>query len=137
MSRGYDFDERDEDRAGQENPKRVVNNFGRAGRPSAPEKSFAERSRDRRGINERRSLQRIERLSRLSDRERGTLREIGRFRTVSSEALLKHRYNGMADAMRKEIGRLQQQGLLQGGPFPLARSGIRSWLWPSQERVRS
>lgn len=49
----------------------------------------------------------------LSDRERSVLRDVGRFRTVSADALLKHQYNGMAAAMRKDLMHLQQEGLLQ------------------------
>jgi hypothetical protein len=49
----------------------------------------------------------------LNPRERNVLRDIGRFRIISADDLLKHQYNGMASAMRQELMHLQQQGLLQ------------------------
>ena len=63
--------------------------------------------------NERFNFRAVEKWYRLSDRERGTLREIGWFRTIDAEALFKYRYSGQPAAFRGEITRLQQQGLLQ------------------------
>jgi len=49
----------------------------------------------------------------LNARERSVLRDIGRFRIVSMDALLKHQYGGMAAALRNEMTHLRQQGLVQ------------------------
>jgi hypothetical protein len=68
---------------------------------------------DRDARRDRINMRAIERWYALSERERGTLREIGRFRTIDTEALAKHRYPGKPSAFRQEISRLQQQGLLQ------------------------
>ena len=112
MSRGNDFDERDDDRIGEED--RSVRDPGRtSGTAQQPERPSPELVRIERRAQGRGSLRTIEKLSRLSDRERRTLREIGRFRTIATDALTKHQYTGMAGAMRKEIARLQQHGLLQ------------------------
>ena len=86
MSRGYDFEERDDGRAAQENPSRVVNNLGRTGSPKAPKEPLAELARDQGRRHERGSPRAVKRSPRLSDRERGTPREIGRFRAISSES---------------------------------------------------
>ena len=87
MSRGYDIDDRGD--RNQRDPERLPNR-----RPD--------------NLREVRGGRRYE----LNARERDVLRDIGRFRTIDTEALLKHRYSGMASAMRKEIASLQQQGLL-------------------------
>jgi hypothetical protein len=54
----------------------------------------------------------IEKWRGLSDRERSALREIGRFRTISTEALFRYRYHDKPAAFEREISRLQRQGLL-------------------------
>ena len=59
----------------------------------------------------RAEIRALRRRYELSERERGALREIGCFRTIDTEALLKHRYSGSDSAMRNEIAGLQQQGL--------------------------
>ncbi len=68
------------------------------------------RSRDRR--EDRGDVRDRNKHRDLSARERGVLRDIGRFRIVSADALLKYHYNGMAAAMRKELMDLQAKGLL-------------------------
>jgi hypothetical protein len=125
MSRGYDFDDRDGDRnQEQRHPTKPdpqpAAYVGTRGGSSKPERARTEpgRERDREvladaRVNERLSMRAIEKWYRLSERERGTLREIGRFRTIDAEALSKYRYAGKPAAFRHEIGRLQQQGLLQ------------------------
>jgi hypothetical protein len=125
MSRGYDFDDRDAQR--DEEPKlprpaeRPPHSQGRGGgsgdnearsRQRAGRRQDPERFPDSRGGGRREIRMRGRRYD-LSARERETLREIGRFRIIDTEALLKHPYSGMAGAMRNEIARLQQQGLLQ------------------------
>jgi hypothetical protein len=124
MSRGYGFDNREDDRdqepeqSPQAGSKPPVN--GRAGGDSTnPEhrRSEQRRNRDRSAprrerVKERLSMRSIEKWHGLSDRERATLREVGRFRTIDAEALLKYRYPGKAAAFQKEIARLQQRGLL-------------------------
>ena len=125
MSRGYNSDERDGDR--NQKPEQPAKRepkptgYGRTGGTSSkPDRARLEpgRQRDREAppkarLNERLSFRAIEKWYRLSDRERGTLREIGRFRTIDAEALFKYRYAGKPAAFRQEIARLQQQGLLQ------------------------
>ena len=125
MSRGYNSDERDgyrnqePEQPAKREPKPTA--YGRtAGTSSKPDRARLEpgRQRDREAklkarVNERLSFRAIEKWYRLSDRERGTLREIGRFRTIDAEALFKYRYAGKPAAFRQEIARLQQQGLLQ------------------------
>jgi len=125
MSRGYDSDERDGDRnqepapAGKPDPRPTA--YGRtAGTSSKAARDRAEPGRERNRevapksrVNERLSFRAIEKWYGLSEREHGTLREIGRFRTIDAEALFKYRYAGKPAAFRQEIARLQQQGLLQ------------------------
>lgn len=50
---------------------------------------------------------------RLSPAERQTMNDIGRFRTVSLADLSHHRYEGDAALMRRDIGALRGQGLVQ------------------------
>jgi hypothetical protein len=123
MSRGYDFDDREPGRK-EEGEAQIPNEerlqAGRCG--AAPNSSHP--GRRRRGSvrateqpTDARTLAREEeripdRRYELTARERSTLRDVGRFRTIS-DALLKHQYNGMAAAMRRELGRLQHQGFLQ------------------------
>jgi len=125
MSRGYDCDERDGDRDQKpeqpSQPDAEPTTSTRTGGTSSKAQGDRaepgrERNRDappRARVNERLSFRAIEKWYRLSDRERGTLREIGRFRTIDAEVLFKYRYAGKPAAFRKEIARLQQQGLLQ------------------------
>lgn len=125
MSRGYELDERDGERdQEQEQPSQADSPhkaaYGRAGSdPDSPERQRGQqrRQRDRSAPrknrrDERLSVRAIEKWHRLSDRERETLHEIGRFRTIDAEALFKYRYDGKPAAFQKEIARLQQQGLL-------------------------
>lgn len=77
-----------------------------------PGKDLDREHSSRARTNERLSTRAIEKWHGLSDRERGTLREIGRFRTISTEALFKNRYHDKPAAFEKEISRLQRQGLL-------------------------
>jgi hypothetical protein len=124
MSRGHDFDERDDDR--EQNPaakrqadrtalpqsgKAASSNAARSTRQRGPKRD-AERLPQARD-NKRVSLRALEKWHSLSDRERGTLREIGRFRAIDADALLKYRYWDKPAAFRQEIARLQQQGLLK------------------------
>lgn len=123
MSRGYDRD-RDSD-INREQEQSVTRGpepdaRGRTGGASTTERPRPARHRERDGqapsdprSNERLSARAIEKWYALSDRERGTLREIGRFRTIDAEALLKYRYAGKPAAFRDEIRRLQRQGFLQ------------------------
>jgi hypothetical protein len=125
MSRGYEFDDRDGDRNQEQEQSTKPDPppaayIGTRGDSSKPERARTEpgRERDREvpsavRVNERLSFRAIEKWYRLSDRERGTLREIGRFRTIDAEALFEYRYAGKPAAFRQEIARLQQQGLLQ------------------------
>jgi hypothetical protein len=120
MSRGYEFDERDKE---PQKPAKTGDQTAahrRAGGDSSSAES--QRGEQRHGRNrdaprtdrrtERVSLRAIEKWHRLSDRERATLREVGRFRTIDAGALFRHRYAGRPAAFQKEITRLQQQGLL-------------------------
>jgi hypothetical protein len=49
----------------------------------------------------------------LSEAERETMREIGRFRTVAVEDLERHRYEGKSGAMRQDLSSLRAQALVQ------------------------
>jgi hypothetical protein len=81
----------------------------RANHPSRSEDSRdnfeAERSRH--------SRERPERAYHLSDSQRQTMAEIGRFRTLSVEDLARERYLGDAAKMRLDIFRLSSQKLVQ------------------------
>jgi hypothetical protein len=124
MSRGYEFENRDGERDQEQDqpaaPDSQVPAYGRT--DSAPNRAQRQRSEQRRDgnrktpsparTNDRLSMRAIEKWHDLSDRERGTLREIGRFRTIDGEALFKHRYAGKPAAFQKEIARLQQKGFL-------------------------
>lgn len=134
MSRGYDLDERDSERdqaPGSQRPaERPPLAQSRTGGSSDTSRSNqhqhtreknAERFPDARADG-RTEIRALGRRYDLSVRERGTLREIGRFRTIATDDLLKHRYSGMASAMRNEIARLQQQGLLQRRSISVGRN---------------
>jgi hypothetical protein len=120
MSRGYDHDERDWQES-EISASRMPLSQGRGGGDS----TAAERSRPRPSrAQERDHPPRLRTDDRddtrargqrydLSARERNVLRDIGRFRTVAVDDLLKYQYGGKMAAMRKELIRLQQQELLQ------------------------
>jgi len=127
VSRGYDRDEQVDDRnQGPRTeqataPGRSRGTVGRTdGNSRKPARDLAERgskrarenSNDARE-NKRLNMRALEKWYGLSERERGTLGEIGRFRTIDAEALSNYRYSGKPAAFRNEIARLQQQGLLQ------------------------
>jgi hypothetical protein len=125
MSRGYDFDGWDSERDQEADLQRPAESpplaQGRTGgsaddparnRPRAGRRQDPERFPDAR-ISGRTEIRVLGRRYSMSVRERDTLREIGRFRAIATADLLKHRYSGMAAAMRNELARLQQQGLLQ------------------------
>ena len=120
MSRGYDSDERDGDR--NQEPEQPIQPGQHptayehaAGTYSKPERHRTEPASERNQVpaKDRLSFRAIEKWHKLSERERGTLREIGRFRTIDADALFKYRYAGKSAAFRQEIARLQQQGFLQ------------------------
>ena len=121
MSRTNDLGRPDDDRQPeQEQPPQSgpPSAQGRTTRAShSSERARSEPGRDRedppKDRGQRINMRALERWYALSERERGTLREIGRFRTIDAEALEKHRYPGKPSAFRQEIARLQQQGLLQ------------------------
>jgi hypothetical protein len=124
MSRGYNFDERDGDRIqgpeSTQSDSQPMADGSTGGTSSKLERDGAKPGRDRNRevptkarVGERTSFRAIEKWYGLSERERGTLREIGRFRTIDADALSKYRYAGKTAAFRQEIARLQQQGLLQ------------------------
>src|SRR6266849_2908541 len=58
-------------------------------------------------------LQRPPREYRLSDSERRTMAEIGRFRTLSMEDLAQERYQGSTAKMRQDVRQLSSQRLIQ------------------------
>ena len=111
MSRGYDIDEQGSgrDQESESYEKRPI------GREEVPARFSVSRSSER-------PIPGLDRRYKLSDRERGTLREIGRFRTIDADALLRHRYNGMVSALRNEIARLQQSGLLKRKTISVGRN---------------
>lgn len=115
MSREYDYDERDwqQPEVVDARNARAVGRSGGVtdmddrtlGRPKGRRsRERSERTKDREPIRPRYDL---------SDRERAVLRDIGSFRTMTADDLLKHRYEGKASAMRRELLGLQQRGLLQ------------------------
>ena len=53
------------------------------------------------------------RIWRVSEAELKTMYEIGRFRTVAIEDLLRHQYNGQALPMQQDLRSLAAQGLIQ------------------------
>jgi hypothetical protein len=115
MSRGYEVEERDGDR--NREPEQATKSFPTASVETRDRSARKHREPDSRasktGTKPRLSDGAIERWSALSERERGTLREIGRFRTIDAQALIESRYVGKSSAFRNEIYRLQRQGLLQ------------------------
>ena len=125
MSRGYDFEERDDDREQEREQKAPLEQSplaqGRGGGSSeAPEGARARPRRERvperlpsPGTRGRVEVRVLGKRYDLTARERDTLREIGRFRTIAADDLLKYCYGGKAAALRKELVHLQQQGLLQ------------------------
>ena len=122
MSRGYNFEERDGDRIQEPEPTQSdlqpMADGRTHGTSNNPDRARVEpdQERVRDGpvrADERLSFRAIEKYYGLSERERGTLREIGRFRTIDADALSRYRYAGKPAAFRKEIARLQQEGLLQ------------------------
>jgi hypothetical protein len=54
----------------------------------------------------------------LNPRQAAMLRDIGTFRTVSADSLLKHVYHGDADRFRKDLRNLADQRLLTRQPDP-------------------
>ncbi len=120
MSRGYELERPDGDREQeQEQPAQAgppLAQHGASGESQSSERARPEPGREREALpnarGERINMRAIEKWYALSERERGTLREIGRFRTIDVEALAKRRYPGKPAAFRKEIASLQQQGLL-------------------------
>lgn len=125
MSRGHDFGKRESDRHQlPEEPAKPVplptfcDRTGGASGKTERETVGQRRESDQEvpadaRLNRGISFRAIEKWYGLSERERDTLREIGRFRTIATDALLKYRYDGKPSAFRGEIARLQQQGLLQ------------------------
>lgn len=57
--------------------------------------------------------ERPERQYHLSDTERQTMADVGRFRTVSTEDLARERYNGDTAKMRQDVRQLSSQRLVQ------------------------
>jgi len=124
MSRGYDFDERDDreqEPQPRAQPERTPVTQGRGG--SSQDVPVRDRQRSRRHrvqerlpdprTNGRTEVRALGRRYELTVRERDTLREIGRFRTIATDDLLKYRYGGKTAALRKDLVHLQQSGLLQ------------------------
>lgn len=56
--------------------------------------------------------ERQERYS-ITDREQGTLYEVGRFRTIAVEDLVNHRYDGKGSELRADLRSLLAQGLVE------------------------
>lgn len=77
------------------------------GRDLTPEVRKIESVPDRPG--ERRDRE----VYRIADRERGTLMEIGRFRTIAVQDLANHRYGGSSAHLRDDLQSLLALGLVQ------------------------
>src|SRR5712691_13096756 len=65
------------------------------------------------GERTRQDVERPSREYRLSDSERETMAEIGRFRTLSREDLARERYKGDTTKMCQDVRRLSSQRLVQ------------------------
>jgi hypothetical protein len=65
------------------------------------------------------------RIFRVSERERRTMEDIGKFRTIAMEDLV-NRYGGNAGRMRQDVRSLAAQGLVQRRPV---------WLSPRNEKL--
>jgi hypothetical protein len=59
----------------------------------------------------------------LNDDEKATLAEVGRFRTVNAEDIIRHRYNGRASAFRQDLRRLKTLGLIDQRTVKHGKSG--------------
>jgi len=96
MSRGYDIEERGGDR--KQEPEQVSTSSPAPSVGPRDRNARRDRQQDRRAIETetkpRWNDRAIERWSAPSESERGTLREIGRFRSIDAEALLESRYCG-------------------------------------------
>jgi len=108
MSRGYDVDERDDSPQSpaipEETRERDAGNRPVDRSAAQPPASGRTRQAD---------IRAMERWYALGTRERETLKEVGRFRTIAADDLLKHQYQGKTEAFRREIFDLQKQGLLR------------------------
>ena len=100
-------------------PGREDTRGGRGSRPQDPrEIASSNRSRP--------STERPQREYRLSDSERKSMADIGRFRTISTKDLAHERYYGNAATMQQDIRHLSSQKLIQ----------TRSvWLGKDKERL--
>ena len=67
-------------------------------------------------------------MYRTSPAERETMRDIGRFRTVTLADLAHYRYQGDAQLMRKDLRSLRAQGLIQTRTV---------WAGPKSEKLRA
>ena len=123
MSRGYNFEEREEreqEPRQRASPERTPASRGHGGGTAdapARDRTRSRRQRLQERLPDPRTSGRTEvralgRRYELTARERDTLGEIGRFRTIATDDLLKHRYAGKAGALRKDLVHMQQQGLL-------------------------
>src|SRR5205807_8268392 len=112
MDRSIPNDRREPEITGQE---------VRANSPSRQQEPRARSDSER----PRPAVERPAREYRLSDSERRTMAEIGRFRTLSMEDLARERYQGSTAKMRQDVRQLSSQRLIQ----------TRS-LWLGKERDR-
>jgi DNA-binding MarR family transcriptional regulator len=83
------------------------------------------KSRERTDERQRSAAERPSRQHRLSDTERQTMAEIGRFRTLSIEDLARHRHNGDSAKMGQDIRELSARGLVQTRSVWLGREKDR------------
>jgi len=110
VSRGYDFDER-EDRPEVPGADPVPTKDHALSREPAERPSTTGSAGARTAT--RAEIRRLEHWFSRSASARDTLTEIGRFRTIATDDLLKHRYAGKVSAMAKDIQALQRRGLLE------------------------
>jgi len=149
MSRGFDFDDRDCDRnQEQEQPTKPgpqpAAYVGTRGGSSKPDRARTEHGpeRDREvlpdaRVNERLSFRAIERWYRLSERERGTLRESG----VSAPSTPRRCPNtAMPESLRHSVTKsaaYRNRDCSKDDPFRPARIATRSSLWLSARKPPS
>ena len=92
---------------------------GRGSRPEDPRETTS-------SARSRTSPEKPQREYRLSDSERQSMADIGRFRTVSTKDLARERYNGDSTKMQQDVRHLSSQKLIQ----------TRSvWLGKDKERL--
>jgi hypothetical protein len=120
MSRGLDRDDVDRDQK-TASQKRVSPSQRRGGTAISPSERLCQQQRpphptrpkDRPESRRRREVPLRDRVLNLSEAELHTMRDIGRFRTVGEDDLLRFRYEGNATKLHRDYLNLKAQGLVE------------------------